>query len=170
MPSEVVVEFRGSIEEYMQGTREEIPPILTSLAQAVVQTAIPKTPHAGRGRIGASLIAIPTRPIGPDIWESAIDSTEANLVRWHEFGTGIHAEKAAKRRIPITATRPHRMLVFEKEGKTRFIRGRAGEPARVMHPGVPARGFLRAAIRQQLPIYMEMFERIGIRRPMVSWG
>lgn len=165
LPSAVIVEIRGDIEGYFQGIREEIPAILTSLAEATVQATIPKAP----GSLGYGLTVNPAQPTGPDSWESGITSNDAKLFYWHEFGTGIHKEKGAQKEYPITARKPHRMLVFEKEGKVVFVRGKAGGPAIVQHPGVPARGMLRQAIREILPAYMEMFRKLGLK-VLPTWG
>jgi len=165
MPNEVTVTIRGDMGEYFRSMREEIPPILTSLAQATVQATIPKAP----GRLGYTLSADPARPIGHNAWESGIISTDAEKFHWHEFGTGIHKEKGAKARYPITAKQSHGKLAFVKEGKLRVIKGKGGAPAIVMHPGVPARGMLRQAIREMLPPYMEMFRRLGMR-VLPTWG
>jgi len=54
------------------------------------------------------------------------------------------------------------MLVFEKEGRVRFIRGKAGAPAVVRHPGVKATRMLRNAIDYMLPRYLQIFEQLGL--------
>jgi len=167
-PSAVIVEIRGDIGQYFEGIREEIPAILTSLAEATVQATIPKTPK-DTGSLAYGLTVNPAQPTGPDSWESGITSNDAKKFYWHEFGTGIHKEKAARKEYPITAKKPHRMLVFEKEGKVVFVRGKAGGPAIIQHPGVPARGMLRQAIREVLPAYMEMFRKLGLK-VLPTWG
>ena len=156
--------------EYFQGIREGIPPILTSLAQATVQATIPKAP----GRLGYTLTAEPSRLTGPDKWESGIISNDAEKFWWHEFGTGLHKEKGEKRAYPIVPTGEYRTskqqipyLKFKKEGKYIMKTSRSGKS--IMHPGVPARGMLRQAIREMLPPYMEMFRRLGMR-VLPTWG
>jgi len=98
---------------------------------------------------------------GPDRWESGIASHRPKLVWWHEFGTGERKEGGGTK-YPIVATKPHRMLVFEKEGKVRFIRGTAGGPAVVRHPGVKATRMLRNTIDYMLPRYLQIFDQLGL--------
>lgn len=161
LPNEVKIETRGNIGDYFQKMRENVPPVLTSLAQATTQRAASDSPGGASGKVGGSLTPEPARPTGPDKWESAIISSDAKLFYWHEFGTGQYKEGGGEK-YPITATRPHRMLVFEKEGKVRFIRGKAGAPAVVRHPGVKATKMLRNAIDYMLPRYLQIFEQLGL--------
>jgi len=112
--------------------------------------------------VGGSLTADPAQPIGPNEWESGIISSDAKLFYWHEFGTGQYKERGGGEKYPITATRSHRMLVFEKEGTVKFIRGKAGSPAVVRHPGVKATKMLSRAIDYMFPRYLQIFEQLGL--------
>lgn len=162
LPNEVITEFRGSIEGYFQGIREEIPAMLTAFTRAVKDGGANKSPGGPEGKVGGSLIDLPATQTGPDRWESGIASHNPKLVWWHEFGTGERKEGGGQK-YPITATKPHRMLVFEKEGKVRFIRGKAGGPAVVHHPGVRPSRMIRDSIKEQTPQFLTMLEQIGVR-------
>lgn len=166
MPNAVTVEIRGSIKEYFQGIREEAPLILSSFIGASTQQAAEMSPGGSSGRVGGSLSPEPARPTGPNTWEGGIISSDAKLVYWHEFGTGERKEGGGSK-YPITATKPHRMLVFEKEGTVKFIKGKAGAPAIVSHPGVFPTRMLRRAITALLPRYVAMFEEL-LDRPRIS--
>lgn len=146
----------------MQGIREEAPAVLTAFARESKEQAAAMSPGGSEGKVGGSLIDLPAIQTGPDAWESGIASHSPKLVWWHEFGTGERKEYGGDK-YPITATKPHRMLVFEKEGKVRFIRGKAGGPAIVRHPGVWPTRMLRRAITALLPHYIVMFEQLWER-------
>lgn len=162
MPNEIKLIIRGSIREHMQGIRAEIPSILTPYTRAVKDAAASKSPGGSAGKVGGSLIDIPAMQVGPDTWESGIASYRPKLVFWHEFGTGERKEGGGER-YRIVATKPHRMLVFEKEGVTRFIRGKGGAPAVVRHPGVKASRMIRDAMKQHAPTLIQAMVSLGIR-------
>lgn len=166
LPNVITVEIRGNIKEYFQGIREEIPLILGSFIEASTQQAAEMSPGGSSGGVGGTLSPEPARPTGPNTWEGGIVSSDAKKVYWHEFGTG-ERKGGGGSKYPITATKPHRMLVFEKEGAVRFIRGKAGGPAIVKHPGVFPTRMLRRAITALLPRYMDMFEEL-LKRTRVT--
>jgi len=166
LPNAVNVEIRGSIKDYFRQVRGQIPQILSSFIEASTRQAAEMAPGGSSGGVGGSLSPEPARPAGPDTWEGGIISSDAKKVYWHEFGTGERKEGGGSK-YPIIATKPHRMLVFTKEGTVKFIRGKAGAPATVKHPGVFPTRMLRRAITALLPRYMVMFEQI-LDRPRIS--
>jgi len=166
LPNAVTVEIRGSVKEYFRGIREEIPLILSSFIEASTRQAAEMAPGGSSGGVGGSLSPEPARPTGPNTWEGGIISSDAEKVLWHEFGTGERKEDGGSK-YPIIATKPHRMLVFTKEGTVKFIRGKAGAPAIIKHPGVFPTRMLRRAIIALLPRYMIMFEQL-LDRPRLS--
>jgi len=154
--------MRGNIKDYFRQVRGQIPQLLTSLAQASTEQAAMMAPGGSSGGVGGTLTAEPCRPTGPNTWEAGILSSDAKKVFWHEFGTGERKEEGGGSKYPIIATKPHRMLVFEKEGTVKFIRGKAGGPAIVRHPGVFPSRMIRRAIAALLPNYIVMFGELGL--------
>lgn len=164
-PNKVEVEIRGSIDEYFEGIREEIPSVLDSFTQDVVKSAGEKSPGGSSGQIGSSLTADPARPVGPASWESGIISSDAQLVYWHEFGTGERKEEGGSK-YPITPHKPPWALRFywAKKGGIVFFK-------HVEHPGVKASRMLRTAIEEKFPTFLQAIVSMGwhIRNIGKTW-